>query len=102
MIPNKVAAEVAGKSNSSSTFAAPSVAAPVTHAVIEPDFTAFPPQGQVEPYSSLRRGMLYALESEGLIETVSLRRPGKARGRKLIVLRSLKSYLEGLRREQNG
>ena len=90
----------AGQLNSSATIAAPSIAAGVTLRGVEAEFTAMPSPSQVEPYSGLRRGMLYQLAREGLIETVSLRQPGRARGRRLIVLASLKNYLRSLRSEQ--
>jgi hypothetical protein len=95
------AASGAGQQNSSATIAAPSIAAGVTLRGVEPEFTAMPSPSQVEPYSGLRRGMLYQLAREGLIETVSLRQPGRTRGRRLIVLESLKNYLRSLRQEQN-
>ena len=82
------------------TTSAP-VAAPVRVAApIEFEFLPMPGPGQVCPYSGLRRGALYALWREGLIETISLRRKGRSRGRRLIVAESLKNYLRGLRQEQ--
>jgi len=87
--------------NSSATTAAPSIAAPVTPGGIEAEFTPLPSPGQVEPYSGLRRGMLYQLLRAGHIQSVSLRQPGKARGRRLIVLSTLRDYLRRLNAEQN-
>lgn len=101
MIPLQTAASGTGLKNSSATFAAPSIAAPVTVGTVEPEFTALPSPSQVEPYSGLRRGMLYQLAREGHIRTVSLRRPGATRGRRLIVLSTLKNYLRGLDANQN-
>jgi hypothetical protein len=84
------------------TASAP-VAAPVRVAApIEFEFLPMPGPGQVCPYSGLRRGALYALWHEGLIETISIRRKGRARGRRLIVAETLRNYLRGLRAEQSG
>ncbi|MGB8170336.1 MAG: hypothetical protein WCF18_22730 [Chthoniobacteraceae bacterium] len=78
------------------------VAAPVLAAVNPtPEFVAMPGPGQVCPYSGLKRGMLYQLTKEGLIRTVSLRRKGTTRARRLIVFSSLMDYLRGLDAEQN-
>lgn len=88
-----------GQSNA--TTAATSIAAPVTPGGIEPEFTPMPSPSQVEPYSGLRRGLLYQLWREKKIETVSLRMPGKTRGRRLIVLSTLKKFLRDLNAEQN-
>ena len=85
------------------TTAPITVAAPVPSASgIEAEFVAMPGPGQVCPYSNLKRGALYALCRDGLIQTVSLRREGTTRGRRLIVLTSLKAYLRGLNALQNG
>lgn len=67
-----------------------------------PEFFPMPSPGQTCPYSGLRRGALYALWKEGLIETVSIRRKGRTRGRRLIVAETLRNYLRGLRAEQCG
>ena len=96
------AASEAGHQNSPVTFAAPSIAAPVSLGGIDPEFTSMPAPSQVEPYSSLKRGMLYQLARAGHIRTVSLREPGKTRGRRLIVLSTLREYLRRLDAEQNG
>ncbi len=101
MTQNTKAVSGAGDQSSSATFAAPSIAAPVTPAGIEPEFCAFPGPAQVEPYGGLRRGMLYQLARDGHIKTVSLRMPGKTRGRRLIVLSTLRDYLRRLNAEQN-
>jgi hypothetical protein len=84
------------------TSSAPDVALVRVAAPIEFEFLPMPGPGQVCPYSGLRRGALYALWREGLIETISLRRKGRSRGRRLIVAESLKNYLRGLREEQSG
>jgi hypothetical protein len=84
------------------SFSAPTVAAPIRGAgSIEPEFIAMPGPGQVCPYSGLKRGALYALAREGVIRTVTLRRRNTTRGRRLIVLATLKAYLRGLDAVQN-
>ena len=97
------AAGETGEQNSSATTAPPSVGAPitVTPCWIQPEFLPFPGVGQVEPYSGLKRGQLYQLARLGHIQTVSLREPGRARGRRLVVLSSLKAHLWRLHAEQN-
>lgn len=95
---NTIAENESGKQN---TFAPVAVPVPAT-ATIEPEFIPMPPPGKACPYSGLQRGMLYALAKEGLIRTVSLRRKGTTRGRRLIVFASLRDYLRGLNSEQNG
>jgi hypothetical protein len=67
-----------------------------------PEFLPMPSPGQTCRYSGLRRGVLYQLAKEGLIETISIRRKGRARGRRLIVAETLRNYLRGLRAEQRG
>ena len=74
-------------------------AAPVQAQPNEPEFYSMPGSGQV--LEGLRRGALYCLWKDGEIETVSVRRKGKTRGRRLIVAQSLRDYLRRLRQEQN-
>jgi hypothetical protein len=62
------------------------------------EFYAMPGPGQV--LEGLRRGALYALWRDGEIETISVRRKGKSRGRRLVVGESLRNYLRRLRQEQ--
>jgi hypothetical protein len=70
---------------------------------VEPnEFLPMPGPGQTCPYSGLRRGMIYGLWRAGEIETICVRRKGKARGRRLIVAESLRNYLRRLRAEQCG
>jgi hypothetical protein len=84
------------------SFAPPTIAAPVrTAGSIEPEFIAMPGPGQACPFSGLKRGALYALAREGVIRTVALRRRNTTRGRRLIVLSTLKAYLRGLDVAQN-
>ncbi len=68
---------------------------------LEPEFIPLPDAKRTCPYSGLTRGTLYTLINEGLIRSVSLRRPGKSRCRRLIVFASLRDYLRKLDAEQN-
>jgi len=84
------------------TTSAPEIVPVVAHYKIEPnEFLPMPGQGQTCPYSGLRRGALYSLWRDGEIETVSVRRKGKSKGRRLIVASTLRAYLSRLRQEQN-
>ena len=65
----------------------------------EPEFYSMPSVGQT--CNGLRRGALYCLWRDGEIETISVRRKGRARGRRLIVGETLRKYLRRLREEQN-
>lgn len=60
-----------------------------------------PLPGQIEPFSGLRRSLLYELAREGRIRTVLLRRPGAQRGVRLIEAQSLFGFLRKLCDEQN-
>jgi hypothetical protein len=79
------------------TISAPE-AAPVPAQPNEPEFFAMPGPGQT--LEGLRRGALYCLWRDGEIETVSVRRKGKSRGRRLVVASTLRNYLRRLRSEQ--
>jgi hypothetical protein len=76
------------------------VVAPVPTEPNAPEFYAMPGPGQV--LEGLRRGALYCLWRDGEIETVSVCRRGKTRGRRLIVASSLRNYLRRLREQQCG
>lgn len=65
------------------------------------EFLPMPGPGQTCVYSGLRRGALYCLWRDGEIETISVRRRGRSRGRRLIVASTLRNYLARLRKEQN-
>jgi hypothetical protein len=65
----------------------------------EPEFWAMPGPGQT--LQGLRRGVLYGLWRDGEIQTISVRRKGHSRGRRLIVAESLRNYLRRLQQEQN-
>lgn len=66
----------------------------------EAEFWAMPSPGQT--LQGLRRGALYSLIRDREIESVSVRRKGHTRGRRLIVAETLRTYLRRLREEQNG
>ena len=66
----------------------------------QPEFYPMPGPGEV--LEGLRRGALYCLWRDGEIETISIRRKGKTRGRRLIVADSLRRYLRKLREDQCG
>ncbi len=81
------------------TTSAPAIAPVMAQCGAEkPEFYAMPGPGQV--LEGMRRGLLYALARDGEILTVSCRRRGKTRGRRLIVADSLRNYLRRLRNEQ--
>ena len=43
---------------------------------------------------SIRRSLLYELDKDGLVESVSLRRRGRSRGKRLFSVDSIRSFLE--------
>ena len=72
-----------------------------------PEFVKMPSTRGVEFYTGLRRGSLNQLvlpcEKNGYkppVKSISLRKPGNARGTRLIVLASLLDYLRQLQRDQ--
>jgi hypothetical protein len=101
-MPMKIQNNKAVSGTGEFTSSPPEVAPVVAQYKVEPnEFLPMPGPGQTCPYSGLRRGALYALWRDGEIETVSVRRKGKTRGRRLIVAESLRKYLRRLRAEQN-
>ena len=48
----------------------------------------------------ISRSLAYVLTQEGLIQSVSIRRPGTLRGKRLWRVSSVKRYLDKLEREQ--
>lgn len=54
------------------------------------------PKGGTEHYSGLTRGMLYRLDAERKIRSVSIREPGALKGCRLFDLGSILSYLDSL------
>jgi hypothetical protein len=86
------------KSGSGFTTSAPEIVPVPAQSPNEPEFYAMPRMG--ETLEGLRRGTLYALWREGVIQTISVRRRGKRRGRRLICGDSLRKFLRRLREEQ--
>ena len=81
------------------TTSAPAIAPVMAQCGAEkPEFYAMPGPGQT--LQGLRRGALYCLWKDGEIETVSVRRRNRSRGRRLIVALTLDNYLRRLRNEQ--
>ncbi len=74
--------------------------APAAAQQSDAEFWAMPSPG--ESLQGLRRGALYCLWRDGEIETISVRRKGHTRGRRLIVASTLRDFLRRLREEQNG
>jgi len=71
-------------------------------ATSKPEFARLPRAGQAEPYSNLRRstlnGLILATKENGFcppVRSIVLRRPGRARGIRLIDLNSLLTFLHG-------
>jgi hypothetical protein len=58
-----------------------------------PVWVRAPKDGGVEHYSSLGKGILYALEAEGVIKSACLKRPGAVRGVRLFHLESILKYI---------
>jgi|GEM_PF-6168640 len=56
------------------------------------------PKGRLEHYTGLSRAKLYELAGEGLIRSVSLRKPGEVKGTRLFNLQSILRFIE----EQEG
>lgn len=98
MIDNNKAASGGGEQFTSAPVPVPVLAQ--DNQPNEPEFYSMPSVGQT--CNGLRRGALYCLWRDGEIETISVRRKGRARGRRLIVGASLRNYLRRLREEQNG
>lgn len=66
-----------------------------------PEWLRMPLPGQCEPFTGLKRSLLYELAREGSIRTVLIRKPGALRGVRLIEAASLFRFLQGLADEQN-
>jgi hypothetical protein len=64
--------------------------------VTAPEWIRLPRPGEVEPRTSLSRGVLTRLAVEGKIKSLTTKEPGKKRGCKLLNLESLLSYLSSL------
>ena len=50
---------------------------------------------------SIKRSLLYELDSDGLVESVSLRRRGRTRGKRLFNVDSIRSFLREQKKEKN-
>lgn len=61
-----------------------------------PEFIRLPRPGERCPYTGLSRTTLCELIANGSIESRLVRKPGRVRGIRLIVLRSLLDYLNSL------
>src|SRR5207247_218681 len=68
---------------------------------LEAEFVSLPGPGKRCPISGLSRSMLYQLAALGKIRTISLRREGNLRGKRLIAVESLRQYLRTLDAQQN-
>lgn len=62
-------------------------------AASRPVWVRAPKDGAVEHYSGLGKGILYALEAEGVIKSACLKRPGAVRGVRLFQLQSILDYI---------
>jgi hypothetical protein len=62
---------------------------------IEPEFFRLPTRG-TDPYFGLTRPWYYNAINDGLIKSVSLRRPGTTKGVRLINFQSVRDYLRSL------
>jgi len=65
------------------------------------EFVSLPGPGKRCPISGLSRSTLYQLASLGKIRMISLRRKGNLRGRRLVVVESVRQYLRTLDARQN-
>ena len=65
-----------------------------------PEWLRLPAPGKAEPFTGLRRNVLYDLINARLVRSVSIKKPGAIRGVRLIEARSLFAYLGNLADEQ--
>jgi hypothetical protein len=68
---------------------------------LQAEFISLPGPGKQCPISGLSRSMLYQLATLGKIRTISLRREGNSRGKRLVSVESLRHYLRTLDVQQN-
>jgi len=73
--------------------------APITVSTgdIRPEFVPVPKPGARCPYTGLSRSYICALIASGEIESVSLRKQGRTRGKRLIVYKSLSDFINAAR-----
>jgi hypothetical protein len=67
----------------------------------EAEFVSLPGPGKRCPISGLSRSTLYQLAALGKIRMISLRRDGNLRGKRLVVVESVRHYLRMLDAHQN-
>ena len=60
-----------------------------------PEFCRLPKPGTLGPWTGLSRSKMWQLLETAPIKTVCLRRPGAAKGARLVHLESLLNYLHG-------
>ena len=58
-------------------------------------------RGRGSAQFSIKRSLLYELDSDGLVESVSLRRRGRTRGKRLFNVDSIRSFLREQKKEKN-
>ena len=79
-----------GGGQQTETTTAPVIATPAHVAREDPEF--LDAVGVHEKYS-IRRSLLYELDKDGLIASVSLRRRGRSRGKRLFSVDSIRAFL---------
>lgn len=65
----------------------------VSSGAMRPEFVPVPKPGTRDPHTGLSRSYLCALIAEGKIESVSLRKLGRTRGKRLIRYDSLIAFI---------
>ena len=50
---------------------------------------------------SIKRSLLYELDNDGLVESVSLRRRGRTRGKRLFCVASIRAFLREQKKDAN-
>ena len=68
---------------------------------LEAEFMSLPSPGKRCPLSGLSRSTLCELAALGKIRTISIRREGNSRGKRLVAVESLRHYLRTLEAQQN-
>jgi hypothetical protein len=90
-----------------SASVSPAVGANFPAGPIVPEFIRLPKAGSLCAWTGLSRGKLNDLilardEKKPAVESFSLKQRGQAKGTRLIVLKSLMTYLNRIRKEQAG
>lgn len=87
----------AGPHSHAAPYTTAPVALPASAAVpIKPEFIRLPRPGTLCPWTGLSRSKMWEVLLSGKVKTVCLRRPGAAKGARLIHLESLLAYLHSL------